>query len=172
MSVLVGPTMRQTLSFGRDLGIELRQRPVPVLDDVVLIIKLSKALGQGQLVAEPLVDAHSKLSRRQPVPQHLVRERPHGSVLPGLAVARVEHKVQLVEYDGKQVGNVVLRLGTCVSGQNAQCRAVQSGNECRAGSLDDIMSMGLADTPENSEVLQVNGCGFDRRHLRMIPCTR
>ncbi|ROQ93630.1 hypothetical protein EDE04_0014 [Streptomyces sp. 2132.2] len=47
MSVLVGPTMRQTLSFGRDLGIELSQRPVPVLDDVVFVIKLSKALGQG-----------------------------------------------------------------------------------------------------------------------------
>ncbi|ROQ93631.1 hypothetical protein EDE04_0015 [Streptomyces sp. 2132.2] len=75
-------------------------------------------------MAEPLVDAHSKLSRRQPARQHLVRERPHGSVLPGLAVARVEHKVQLVEHDGKQVGKVVLRLGTRVSGQNAQCRAV------------------------------------------------
>lgn len=172
MSVPVGPSMHQTLSFGRDLGIELRQRPVPVLNDVVLVIKLSKALGQGELVAEPLVDAHSKLSRRQSARQHLVRERPHSSILPGLAVARVEHKVQLVEYDGKQVGDVVLRLGMCVSGQNAQCRAVQSGDESRAGSLDDIVSMGLADTPENSEVLQVIGCDFDRRHLRMIPCTR
>ncbi|CAL9386506.1 hypothetical protein SUDANB145_01178 [Streptomyces sp. enrichment culture] len=123
-------------------------------------------------MAEPLVDAQSKLSRRQPARQHLVRERPHGSVLPGLAVARIKHQVQLIEYDGKQVGNVVLRLGTCVSGQNAQCRAVKSGNERRAGRLDDIVSMDLADTPENSEVLQVIGCGFDRRHLRMIPCTR
>ncbi|MFD5231387.1 hypothetical protein ACFWJ5_23185 [Streptomyces qaidamensis] len=47
MSLLVGPTMCQTLSFNRDLGIELGQRPVPVLDDVVLVIKLSKALGEG-----------------------------------------------------------------------------------------------------------------------------
>ena len=42
MSLLVGPTMRQTPSFGRALGIELGQRPVPGLDDVVLVIKLSK----------------------------------------------------------------------------------------------------------------------------------
>lgn len=172
MSILFGPTTRQTLSFDRDLGVELGQHPVPVLDDVVLVIELSKALGQGELMAEPLVGAHSKLSRRQLARQHPVRERPHGSVLPGLAVARVVHKVQLIEYDGKQVRNVVLRLRTCGSGQNAQCRAVQSGNECRAGSLDDIVGMGLADTPENGAVLQINGCGFDRRHSHMIPCTR
>ncbi|MBL1110346.1 hypothetical protein JK361_38330 [Streptomyces sp. 5-8] len=47
MSLLVGPVMRQTLSFGRGLGIELGQRPVPVLDDVVLVINLSKTLGDG-----------------------------------------------------------------------------------------------------------------------------
>ncbi len=46
-SVLVGLTIHQTPSFGRDLGIELGQRPMPVLHDVVLVIKLSKALGQG-----------------------------------------------------------------------------------------------------------------------------
>ncbi|CAL9271642.1 hypothetical protein SUDANB5_00086 [Streptomyces sp. SudanB5_2050] len=123
-------------------------------------------------MAEPLVDAHSKLSRRQPARQHPVRECPHGSVLSDLAVACVENKIQLVDQERKQVGNAVLRFRMCVSGQNAQCRTVQSGNERRAGSLDDIVSMGLADTPENSEVLQVIGCGFDRRHLRMIPCTR
>ncbi|WP_159043734.1 hypothetical protein [Streptomyces sp. NRRL S-1521] len=123
-------------------------------------------------MAEPLVNAQSKLSRRQPACQHPVRERPHGSLLPGLAVARVKHQVQLIEYDGKQVENVALRLGTCVSGQDAQRRAVESGNECRTGSLDDIVSRGFADTPENSEVLQVIGYGFDLQHLRMIPCTR
>ncbi|MBF4135077.1 hypothetical protein [Streptomyces albidoflavus] len=60
--------MRQTPGFGRDRGIEWGQRPVPVL-----LIKLSKALGQGWLVAEPLVDAHSKLLRRQPAPPSIWR---------------------------------------------------------------------------------------------------
>lgn len=67
--------MRQTVGFARDLGIELGRRPVPVLDAVVLVIEFSKALGQGQLVTEPLVDTRSKLSRRQPARRHLVRER-------------------------------------------------------------------------------------------------
>ncbi|MFF7803169.1 hypothetical protein [Streptomyces olivaceus] len=39
MPLLVGPAMRQTPSFGRALGIELGQRPVPGLDDVLLVIK-------------------------------------------------------------------------------------------------------------------------------------
>lgn len=164
--------MRQTLGFGRDLGIELGQRSVPVLDDVVFVIKLGKTLGQGQLMTKPLVDTQSKLSRRQPARQQLVRERPRGGFPPGLAVARVEHKAQLIEYDGKQVGHVVLRLGACASGQNAKCGAVESGNECCAGDLNDILRAGLADTPKNGEILQVIGCCFDRRHPHMIPGTR
>ncbi|KOU40199.1 hypothetical protein ADK55_32075 [Streptomyces sp. WM4235] len=77
-----------------------------------------------------------------------------------------------IEYGGKQVRHLVLRLGAGVSGQNAKGRAVESGNECRAGNLDDIVRASLAHAPESGKILQVIGCRFCWRHPHMIPCTR
>ncbi|MGW7082891.1 hypothetical protein ACWGH2_05245 [Streptomyces sp. NPDC054871] len=130
---------------------------VPVFEDVVLVVELDEALSQRQLVAKPLVDAQCKLSRCQPARQHLVRERPHGGFPPSLAVARVERETKLVEGSGQEIGHVVLRLAARARGQDTERRTVEPGNECLAGSADDIGRTGLADTPENSEILQVTG---------------
>ncbi|MEU1151386.1 hypothetical protein ACFYO9_06540 [Streptomyces sp. NPDC005863] len=98
MSLLVGPTMRQTLSFGRDLGIELGQRPVPVLDESYSSSNSARRSAKDYSQTVPVVfipwtsSRSTTRARRRPGEQTLTAElsNPDGDVLYCHQAARAE----------------------------------------------------------------------------------
>lgn len=52
-------------SFGQNVGVDLCQCPVAVLEDVVLVVQVGESFGQGQFVPEALVDPENQLAWRQ-----------------------------------------------------------------------------------------------------------
>ncbi len=158
----------KSMRFGRDIGVDLRLCPDAVFEDVVVVVQVGESFDQRQLVPETMVDPEGQLAWCQLAGQHPGGKCTRGGFLSGNAARRVEGEAQFVECRGKEVGDVVVRLHACARGQDPQGRTVEAGNECIAGSSDDVSRGDLAHSPENCTVLKLAGCWFGRRHLPMI----
>lgn len=134
----------ETAGFGGDLGVDLRRRPVAVFEGVVLVVELGEPSGQGQVVPMAVVDAAYEVPRYQLAGEHAACECPRGGSPTGLVADRVEGEAEFAECLREQFGYVVVRLGACAGGQDAQGGAVESGDERVTGGADDV---GRADSP-------------------------
>lgn len=160
--------LRESKSFGRDIGVDLRRCSVAVFENVVLVVQVGESFDQGELVPKAMVDPEGQLAWCQLAGQHPGGKCSRGGFLSGDAARWVEGEAQFVECRGKQVGDVVIRLRACARGQDPQSRTVEAGNECITGSSDDVGCGDHAHPPENGTVLKLAGCWFGRRHLSMI----
>ncbi|MFE2601626.1 hypothetical protein ACFXCZ_35010 [Streptomyces sp. NPDC059396] len=155
-------------SFGRDIGVDLCRCSAAVFEDVVVVVQFGEPLGQGQFVPEALVDPEGQLVWGQLAGRHPGGKCSCGGFLSGNAAHWVQGEAQFVEYWGKKVGDVVIRLRFCARGRNPQSRTVEAGNECITGSSDDVGCADFAHAPESGAVLKLAGCWFGRRRLCVV----
>ncbi|MEU6662044.1 hypothetical protein [Streptomyces sp. NPDC046821] len=124
-----------TAGFGRDLGIDLVHGSVAVFEDVVLIVEFGEPLGQGQLMSVALVYPEGELPRRELSGDHTACEGSGGGFLTGLAADRTEGEAEFGECCGKQVVDVVVRLGARASGEDPQTGAVSPATSASQAAL-------------------------------------
>lgn len=144
---------REAAGFRRDLGIDLSYCSVAVFEHAVLVIELSEPLSQGQLVPVAPVNPESELPRFQLAGEHAPCERSHGSFLASLTADRMEGEAEFGECRGKQVVDVVVRLGARAGGEDPKVGGVESGDERVAGGIDHLARTDLPHTPEGGMVL-------------------
>ena len=143
----------EAAGFGRDLGIDLCRCSVAVFEDVVLVIEFGEPLCQGQLMSVASVNPESELPRCQLAGEHAACERSGGGFLTGIACHRVEGEAEFVECCGKQIVDVIVRLGACAGGKDSKAGGVESGDERITGGLDDIARTDFSHAPEGGMVL-------------------
>ncbi|MFJ9822541.1 hypothetical protein ACIRU3_46555 [Streptomyces sp. NPDC101151] len=127
---------REAAGFGRDLGIDLVHGSVAVFEDVVLIVEFGEPLSQRQLMSVALVNPESELPRRELADEHAACEGSGGGFLAGLAGDGIKGEAEFVECCGKQVVDVVVRLGARAGGEYSKARGVESGDERITGGID------------------------------------
>lgn len=143
----------QAAGLGRDLGVDLVHGSVTVFENVVLVVELGKPFRQGQFVSVALVDPERELPRLQIAGEHASCERSHEGFLGGLAGCRMEGEAEFLKCWGKQVVDVVVRLGARAGGEDPKGGSVESRDESIAGGIDDLARTDFPRTPESGVVL-------------------
>ncbi|OKJ21220.1 hypothetical protein AMK23_31630 [Streptomyces sp. CB02130] len=143
----------QAAGLGRDLGVDLVHGSVAVFENVVLVVELGKPFRQGQFVSVALVDPERELPRLQIAGEHASCERSHDGFLGGLAGCRMEGEAEFLKCWGKQVVDVVVRLGARAGGEDPKGGSVESRDESIAGGIDDLARTDFPRTPESNVVL-------------------
>lgn len=144
---------REAAGFRHDLGIDLGCCSVAVFEHAVLVIELGEPLSEGQRVPVAPVQSESELPGFQLADEHAPCECPHGSFLACLTADRREGEAEFGECRGKQVVDVVVRLGTRAGGEDSKVGSVEPGNERVAGGVDHLARTDLPRTPEDGMVL-------------------
>lgn len=103
-----------------------------------LVVEFSQALGQGQLMSVALVDPEGELPRRELSGEHAACEGSGGGFLAGFAGDRIEGEAEFVECFGKQVVDVVVRLGARAGGEDSKAGGVESGDQRIAGGIHHV----------------------------------
>ncbi len=143
----------EAAGFGPDLGIDLVHCSVAVFEDVVLVVEFGEALSQGQPMSVAPVNPESELPRCQLASEHAACEGAGGGFLTGIACQRIEGEAEFVECCGKQIVDVVVRLGTCAGGKDTKAGGVESGDERITGRIDHVARTGFSHAPESGVVL-------------------
>lgn len=143
----------QAAGLGRDLGIDLVHGSVAVFENAVLVVELGKPFCQGKFVSVALVDPERELPRLQIAGEHAPCERSHDGFLGGLADCRMVGEAEFLKCRGKQVVDVVVRLGSRAGGEDPKGGSVESRDEGVTGGIDDLARTDFPRTPENGVVL-------------------
>ncbi|KMO93508.1 hypothetical protein ACS04_35135 [Streptomyces roseus] len=143
----------EAAGFGGDLGVDLVHGSVAVFEDVVLVIEFGEPLSQGQLMSIAPVDPEGELPRCQFAGEHAPCEGSGGGFLAGIAGHRVEGEAEFIECRGKQIVDVIVRLGACAGGKDSKSGGVESGDERITGGIDDIARTAFSHAPEGGMVL-------------------
>ncbi|MCX4825798.1 transposase family protein [Streptomyces sp. NBC_01142] len=80
--------------------------------------------------------------------EHAACERSGGGFLAGIAGDRIEGEAEFVECFGKQLVDVVVRLGACAGGEDSKAGGAESGDERITGGIDDVARTDFCRTPE------------------------
>ncbi len=99
--------------------------------------------------------------------------RGSGGFLTGLAADRIEGEAEFFECCGKQVVDVVVRLGTRAGGEDAKARECLSPGETSASQAAFTTSLGAGFSYASAERHgpESDCCCFGRRHSSMISLT-
>ncbi len=100
-----------------------------------------------------LMNPESELPRFQLPGEHEACERSRGSFLTGLAGAWMEGEAEFVKCWGKQVVDVVVRLGAGVGGEDSKAGGIESRDGRVTGGIDDLARTDFPHTPEGGMVL-------------------
>ncbi|SEP05037.1 hypothetical protein SAMN05216267_10809 [Actinacidiphila rubida] len=144
---------REAAGFGRDLGIDLAYGSVAVFEDVVLVVEFGEPLSQRQLMSVALMNPESELPRRELAGEHVACEGSGGGFLAGLTADRIEGEAKFGECCGKQVVDVVVRLGARAGGEDPKAGGVELGDERSTGGIDDLARADFPHAPEGGTVL-------------------
>jgi hypothetical protein len=85
-----------------------------------------------------LVDPEGELPRRELSGEHTAGEGSGGGFLTGLAAERTVGEAEFADCCGKQVVDVVVRLGACAGGEDSKAGGVEADDKCITGGTHDI----------------------------------
>ena len=98
------------MCFCGDVRVDLPGGPGAIFQDVVFVVELGEAFGQGQVVAELPVDLSGQFSRCQRACEVLAGQDPGDGFLTSTASARVMDQAEFVECRQQDLGHVVVGL--------------------------------------------------------------